>query len=212
MKRLILNLILLLGTLSCFAQTFMVTGKVIDGNNLKPFEFVDITIYDASGSNVITGGFSDIDGEFSIDVNKGSYVLKASFMGYKTYEKAFTTGSEQEIKLGRIVLREDTKRLEEVQVVGQKSGMTLEIDKKVFNVDQTIVADGASATELLENIPSVEVDSDGGVSLRNNSNVEIWINGKPSGLSGSDVGQVLEMIPAESIEKVELITNPSAKR
>jgi outer membrane receptor protein involved in Fe transport len=211
MKRLILNLILLLGTLSCFAQTFMITGKVIDGNNLKPFEFVDITIYDASGSNVITGGFSDIDGEFSIDVNKGSYVLKASFMGYKTYEKAFTTGSEQEIKLGRIVLREDTKRLEEVQVVGQKSGMTLEIDKKVFNVDQTIVADGASATELLENIPSVEVDSDGGVSLRNNSNVEIWINGKPSGLSGSDVGQVLEMIPAESIEKVELITNPSAK-
>jgi outer membrane receptor for ferrienterochelin and colicin len=126
-------------------------------------------------------------------------------------EKAFTTGTEQEVKIGRITLKEDTKRLEEVQVVGQKSGMTLEIDKKVFNVDQTIVADGASATELLENIPSVEVDSDGGVSLRNNSNVEIWINGKPSGLSGSDVGQVLEMIPAESIEKVELITNPSAK-
>lgn len=211
MKRLILNLILLVSVVTCFAQSFEVTGKVIDGNNLKPFEFVDITIYDASESKVITGGFSDIDGEFSLDVTKGSYVLKASFMGYKTYEKAFTTGENPEIKLGRIVLKEDTKRLDEVQVVGQKSGMTLEIDKKVFNVDQTIVAEGASATELLENIPSVEVDTDGNISLRNNSSVEVWINGKPSGLSGSDMSQVLEMIPAESIEKVELITNPSAK-
>ena len=211
MKRFIINLILLLGVTTAFAQTFFVTGKVIDGNNLKPFEYVDVSIYDASGSKIITGGFTDIDGEFNIDVNKGSYLLKVSFMGYKTVEKAFTTGTEETIKLGRIVLKEDAKRLDEVQVVGQKSGMTLEIDKKVFNVDQTIVAEGASATELLENIPSVEVDSDGGVSLRNNSNVEIWINGKPSGLSGSDVGQVLEMIPAESIEKVELITNPSAK-
>lgn len=211
MKRLILNLILLVSVVTCFAQSFEVTGKVIDGNNLKPFEFVDITIYDASESKVITGGFSDIDGEFSLDVTKGSYVLKASFMGYKTYEKAFTTGENPEIKLGRIVLKEETKRLDEVQVVGQKSGMTLEIDKKVFNVDQTIVAEGASATELLENIPSVEVDTDGNISLRNNSSVEVWINGKPSGLSGSDMSQVLEMIPAESIEKVELITNPSAK-
>ena len=201
----------MLGAATCLAQNFNVTGKVIDGNNLKPFEYVDIAIYDNSGSKIITGGFSDIDGEFSIEVDKGSYLLKASFMGYKDYEKRFTTGEEKEIKLGRIVLKEDAKRLEEVNVVGQKSGMTLEIDKKVFNVDQTIVAEGASASELLENIPSVEVDNEGNVSLRNNSSVEVWINGKPSGLSGSDVGQVLEMIPAESIEKVELITNPSAK-
>lgn len=201
----------MLGTLTCFAQSFFVTGKVIDGNNLKPFEYVDVAIYDNSGSKIITGGFSDIDGEFSIEVGKGSYLLKASFMGYKDYEKRFTTGEEKEIKLGRIVLKEDSKRLEEVSVVGQKSGMTLEIDKKVFNVAQTIVAEGASASELLENIPSVEVDNEGNVSLRNNSSVEVWINGKPSGLSGSDRGQVLEMIPAESIEKVELITNPSAK-
>ena len=201
----------MLGAATCLAQSFNVTGKVIDGNNLKPFEYVDVTIYDASGSKIITGGFTDIEGEFNIDVNKGSYVLKVSFMGYKTVEKAFTTGTEQEVKMGRITLKEDAKRLEEVSVVGQKSGMTLEIDKKVFNVDQTIVAEGASASELLENIPSVEVDTEGNVSLRNNSSVEIWINGKPSGLSGSDKGQVLEMLPAESIEKVELITNPSAK-
>ena len=211
MKRLILNLILLVSAATCFAQKFEVTGKIVDGNNLKPFEYVDVVVYDASGKNIITGAFSDIDGMFSIEVDKGSYILKAAFMGYKTAEKPFTTGSEKEIKLGRIVLKEESKRLDEVQVVGQKSGMTLEIDKKVFNVDQTIVADGASATELLENIPSVEVDNEGNVSLRNNSSVEVWINGKPSGLSGSEMGQVLEMIPAESIEKVELITNPSAK-
>lgn len=201
----------MLGAATCFAQNFNVTGKVIDGNNLKPFEYVDVTIYDNSGSKIITGGFSDIDGEFNIEVSKGSYLLKASFMGYKDYEKRFTTGEDKEIKLGRIVLKEDSKRLDEVNVVGQKSGMTLEIDKKVFNVAQTIVAEGASASELLENIPSVEVDTEGNVSLRNNSSVEIWINGKPSGLSGSDRGQILEMLPAETIEKVELITNPSAK-
>ncbi len=211
MKRLIINLIILLGATTSFAQEYVVTGKIIDGNNLKPFEYVDVTIYDNSGSKIITGGFSDIDGEFNIEVGKGSYMLKASFMGYKDFEKRFTTSEEKEVKIGRIVLKEDSKRLDEVNVVGQKSGMTLEIDKKVFNVSQTIVAEGASASELLENIPSVEVDTEGNVSLRNNSSVEVWINGKPSGLSGADRGQVLEMIPAESIEKVELITNPSAK-
>lgn len=211
MKRFILNLILLLGAVTCFAQNFIVTGKVIDGNNLKPFEYVDVTIYDNSGNNIITGGFSDIDGEFNIEVKAGTYLLKASFIGYKSFEKRFSTEDEREIKMGRIVLKEEIKRMEEIKVVGQKSGMSLEIDKKVFNVEQTIVADGASASELLENIPSVEVDTEGNVSLRNNSSVEIWINGKPSGLSGTDKGQVLEMLPAETIEKVELITNPSAK-
>ena len=211
MKRLIFTLVMFLGVLVGYAQNFLVTGKVIDGNNLKPFEYVDITIYDNSGNKIITGGFSDIDGEFNIDISAGTYLLKASFIGYKSFEKRFATGEEKEIKMGRIVLKEEVKRMEEIQVVGQKSGMSLEIDKKVFNVEQTIVADGASASELLENIPSVEVDTEGNVSLRNNSSVEIWINGKPSGLSGSDRGQILEMLPAETIEKVELITNPSAK-
>ena len=124
MKYLILNLILLLGTLTCLAQNYIITGKVIDGNNLKPFEFVDVTIYDSSDSKIITGEFTDIDGEYIIELKEGgSYILKVAFMGYKTVEKAFTTGSEKIIKMGRIVLKEDIKKLAEVQVVGQKSGM-----------------------------------------------------------------------------------------
>ena len=95
--------------------------------------------------------------------------------------------------------------------MAQGSQMWFDIDKKVFNVDQNIAASGASASEVLENIPSVQVDNDGNISLRNNSNVEIWINGKPSGLDSENRAPILEQMPAGSIESIEVITNPSAK-
>ena len=143
----------------------------------RPIEFVDVTIHDASNDKIITGEFTDIDGEFKIEVGEGNYVLRASFMGYKTAEKAITTGTEQTIKIGRIVLKEDTKRLEEVQVVGQKSGMSLEIDKKVYNVGQDMMVKGGTVSDVLDNVPSVSVDVEGNVSLRGNDNVRILIDG-----------------------------------
>ena len=101
--------------------------------------------------------------------------------------------------------------LGEVEVVGQASQMRFDIDKKVFNVDQNLAASGASASEMLQGIPSVDVDNEGNVSLRNSSSVEVWINGKPSGLTEENRAQILEQMPAGSIEAVEIITNPSAK-
>ena len=110
-----------------------------------------------------------------------------------------------------IPLSEDSQVLGEIQVVGQKAQMKFEIDKKVFNVDQNIASTGGSASDVLTNIPSVEGDNEGEVSLRGSSNVTVWINGKASGLSADNRAQILEQMPAESIEKIEVITNPSAK-
>lgn len=115
------------------------------------------------------------------------------------------------VDLGVIKLSEDTKLLQELVVEGIKSQMRFELDKKVFTVDANVTAGGLSASELLESIPSIEVDQDGEVSLRGNSSVTVWINGKESGLTADNRAQILEQIPAESIDRVEVITNPSAK-
>ena len=211
------KLFLVLLTLTCItslwaANDLKVSGKLIDGSNNEPFAYVNVALYNNANNQLITGTLSDVEGKFELFADDGNYTINISFVGYKTYKKALKLSAlKPHIRLGNIILEEDTKVMEEVEITGQKSAMQLELDKKVFNVSDNILAEGASASEVLENIPSVEIDTEGNVSLRNTSSVELWINGKPSGLSGSDKGQILEMLPAESIQKVELITNPSAK-
>ncbi|MGY0039859.1 TonB-dependent receptor plug domain-containing protein [Pedobacter sp. NJ-S-72] len=101
--------------------------------------------------------------------------------------------------------------LSEVTITGQKSPIQLGIDKKVFSVDQSLVSEGGSAGDLLQNVPSVQTDVDGNVSLRGSTGVKVLIDGKPSLIAGGNIAQVLASIPASSIETVEVITNPSAK-
>lgn len=133
-------------------------------------------------------------------------------MGYKDLVRKFTvTTSKPDHHFIALYLSEDTKALDEVVVTGQRSEMKLEVDRKTFNVDQQIANAGGVASDVLENIPSVEVDNDGNVSLRGNSNVEVWINGKASGLSSDNRAEILQQLPAESIERIEVIDNPSAK-
>lgn len=212
MKKLLLTTFLFLFTLIVSASQLKISGTLIDYNSHEPFSYVNVALYQQPANKLITGSLSDIDGKFELFAPAGQYVLTITFVGYKTVNQAVTLSEEKpHVRLGKIMLQEDAQLMKEVEVVGQKSAMQLDIDKKVFNVTDNIIAEGASATDILENIPSVEVDTEGNVSLRNNSSVEIWINGKPSGLSDTDKGQVLEMLPAETIEKVELITNPSAK-
>ncbi len=194
------------------ASEIKVSGNLIDKDSNEPFAYVNVALHHATSNQLITGTLSDIDGHFELYAEAGKYLLQISFVGYKTHQQTLTlTKTKPYVRLGKIALEEDAKLMQEIEVVGQKSSMQLDIDKKVFNVTDNLIAEGASATEILENIPSVEVDNEGNVALRGNSSVEIWINGKPSGLSDTDKGQVLEMLPAETIEKVELITNPSAK-
>jgi len=199
----------------CFGSGFaaVVKGRVVDEQR-SPLDYVNVAIRLDSDKSRGWGAVSDENGNFVIkDITlSGQYTLEVSFVGYKTVTKAVTIKDvKEEVKVGTIMLLEDTKMLGDVEVVGQASQMRFDIDKKVFNVDANISAAGASATDILENIPSVDVDQDGEVSLRNSTSVEIWINGKPSGLTEDNRAQILQQMPAGSIESIEIITNPSAK-
>lgn len=201
--------------LAAFCETnaqIRVWGQIIDTDLNDPLPYVNVAAYKQGSATPIAGTFTDEDGKFTLYLDDGKYTLKGTFMGYRDVSVDFAITPEDPNKnLGRLKMGEDTQVIQEIEVVGQSSGMRLDIDKRVFNADQNLVSEGASASELLQNIPSVNVDSEGNVSLRNSTSVEIWINGKPSGLSDTDKGDILEMIPAETIDRVELITNPSSK-
>ena len=210
MKKLILFSLLIVLTISSYSAV-TVHGRIVDSKSQQPIEFVTVSIYNPTTTKNIAGTLTNQDGVFNISaVANGSYELRVSFVGYNTLLNKFKVNGT-EVLFGNISLTEDTKMLKEVQVVGQGSQMRFDIDKKVFSVDQSIAAAGGSATDVLQNIPSVNVDNDGNVSLRNNASVEVWINGKPSGLTADNRAQVLQQMPAENIESIEVMTNPSAK-
>ena len=206
MKKL-LNIFLLLAlAISTFAAE--VTGKVIDFGTKKVIDFANVSVM--QGENLVTGTVTDEAGAFTLELKDGQYTLVVSFMGYTEAKKELTVAGKP-LNVGRIQLREDAHALQDVEVVAQGSSMRFELDKKVFTVDQNIASAGASVTDILENIPSVDVDQEGNIALRGSEDVEIWINGKPAGLSGENRGLILKQMPAGTIEKIELITNPSAK-
>ncbi len=204
MKKLFNTLLLLTFTISVFAAE--VTGKVIDAGTKKPVDFANVSVLQGSDPAPVKGTVTDEKGEFALDLAEGSYTLVVSFMGYSEQKREVTVAGKP-VQV-RFALREDSKMLQDVEVVGQGSSMRFELDKKVFTVDQNIASAGASVADVLENIPSVEVDQEGNVSLRNSEDVEIWINGKPAGLNSDNRGQVLQQMPAGTIEKIEVITIP----
>ena len=209
------KIFLLVMAVFCVGNVFaaVVKGRVVDEQS-TPLDYVNVAIRLDEDKSRGYGAATDENGYFVIkDITmSGQYTMEVSYMGYKTVTKAVTIKSvSSEVKVGTITMVEDSKMLGEVEVMGQASQMRFDIDKKVFNVDANISAAGASATDILENIPSVDVDQDGEVSLRNSTSVEIWINGKPSGLTEDNRAQILQQMPAGSIESVEIITNPSAK-
>lgn len=189
----------------------VVKGVVKDQSSRQPVDFANVSITKRGDKTPVTGTTTDENGQFTISgIANGKYSLVVSFLGYDELTKDIElTGKD--LNVGTIYLTEQTQKLGEVEVVGQGSQMRFELDKKVFTVDQSIAAAGGSVTDALENIPSVDVDQEGNVSLRNSESVEIWINGKPSGLTAENRSQVLEQMPAESIKEIEVITNPSAK-
>lgn len=188
-----------------------VAGLVINKDSGDPMDFVTIKILDASGKPTTLGTVTDADGRFVISgLPDGKYTLVVSNVGSIDQDRPLTV-SGADVNLGTIRLADDAKLLKEVVVEGVRSQMRFELDKKVFQVDADIASAGQSASELLESIPSVEVDQDGEVSLRGNSSVTVWINGKDSGLTSDNRAQILEQIPGESIDRIEVITNPSAK-
>ena len=184
-----------------------VTGRVLDQATRQAIDYANVSIV-REGETVPAGGtITDATGNFTIhNLKDGTYIVTVSFMGYRDITRTVTMAGKV-VALGNIMLQEDAQALSEVEVVGQNSSMKFELDKKVFTLDQNIASAGASVTDVLENIPSVDVDQEGNISLRNSEDVEIWINGKPAGLNSENRAQVLQQMPAGTIEKIEVI-NP----
>ena len=210
MKRLTSILFLVLLALMATAQNSL-SGRLMDAATRQPLDFANVSVSRTGDTAPLTGTVTDEQGKWEIGgLENGSYTLTFSFMGYIEQQKTATL-SGKPLSLGKIYLEEDARQLEEVEVVGQNATMRFELDRKVFAVDQNIAAAGGSITDALENIPTVDVDQEGNIALRNNEAVEIWINGKPAGLTAENRAQVLQQLPAESIQEIEIITNPSAK-
>lgn len=189
-----------------------ISGTILNKTDRAPMDFVNIQLIDAStGKALPIGTSSDENGSFMLkNIKNGRYIVRISNVGSIDIERDINI-QNNDISLGEMLMAEDAKLLSEVVVEGVRSQMRFELDRKVFSVDSDIAAAGASASELLESIPSVEVDQDGEVSLRGNSSVTIWLNGKDSGLTADNRAAILEQIPAETIDRIEVITNPSAK-
>lgn len=206
--------LLLLFPLAIMAQgTGTISGKMIDGENNEPLGFATISVTRAGSSAPTSGVTSDDDGKFLITgLQEGDYTVQFTFVGYMSdSRKVSITSTRNKINLGNIVMKSDKKMLKEIVVTEQRSQMSFEIDKRVFTVDQSIASTGGSASDVLVDIPSVEISNEGAVSLRGSESVTIWINGKASGLTADNQGDILQQMPAGSIEKIEVITNPSAK-
>ncbi len=216
MKKSLLSKATLSGFLLITATTMMadadVTGKVIYRESGKPLDFATIQLIDGvTGKPLALMAESDDKGQYVIkNVPTGKYTVRISYLGTVPQERDIEVANTR-VVIPDVTLAEDSKMLEEVVVTGVRSQMRFELDRRVFNVDANVISAGQSASELLESIPSVEVDQDGEVSLRGNTSVTIWINGKESGLTADNRAQILEQIPGESIERIEVITNPSAK-
>ena len=191
-------------------MNFKVFGIVSDSETEEPLEYATISIKSKNNPEKIFGGLTDKDGKFSVDVNPGLYELKIDYVSFISYsnENLMVRGNTD---IGNIPLELDVSMLDEVEVRAERTQVEIRLDKKIYNVGQDITVKGGNVSDVLANIPSIDVDFDGNISLRGNSNIRILINGKPSGLVGLSGPQGLRSLPSESIEKVEVVTSPSAR-
>jgi outer membrane receptor protein involved in Fe transport len=193
----------------------VLTGRVLDNITNNPVEYANITLIRSRDTSAVSGGISNSEGYFDLrDLPLGRFEVRVEFMGYESLvidDVRLSPRESVEEHMGDIHLEPATLEGNSVEVTGERSLMTLTIDKRIFNVEKSLTSEGHSAIEVLEQIPSVDVDMDGVISLRGSSNVKILIDGKPSGLSDEDNSAFLEQIPSSTIDNVEIITNPSAK-
>ncbi len=212
MRRLLLLTLMVFTPILIFSQknnnpTYTITGKIIDAISKKPLEDATIIFKSIDSNHVKFGGITNQKGNFSIDVEKEIYSVSVEFISYET---KYLNISEitRNLNLGIIEMELDTEILGEVEIVGEKKAVEFKPNKIVFNVEKDISSAGSTATDILNNIPSVSVDPDGEITLRGQGNVTVMINGKISSMTKSEA---LKSIPAGSIEKIEVLANPGAK-
>ena len=191
-----------------------ITGIVQDVKSNEGVGFSAVSLLRKKDSSVAGGNLTDVDGNFEIaGVAPGNYILRVKSIGYSTkiIDNVNITAEAPVFSAGSIKLGVDSKTLQEIDVVTEKAVFQNSIDKKVFNVDKSIVSQGGSASDVLNQVPSVSVDIDGNISMRGNGNITVLIDGKPSSITGTSRAAILDQIPASTIDRIELITNPSAK-
>ena len=190
-----------------------IKGKIIEAQSKAPLAYAAIRILKNSDSTLVSGGISDEKGQFSLEAPYGDYHAVVEFLGYQAIKiPSFSVSAgKNSLDLGQISLSASAKVLDEVLVTSEKSTMELALDKKIFNVGKDLANAGGTASDILSNIPSVSVDGEGNVKLRGSDNVRILIDGKPSGLVSFKGGAGLQQLQGSLVDKVEVITNPSAR-
>ncbi len=187
-----------------------ITGSVLEQGTDMPLEYASVVLIENQNPTKKVGVATDFDGNFSIDITPGTYTVQLDYISFKQKKIANKTFT-QNTNLGKLFLSADLAQLSEVSVVAERSTVEIKLDKKVYNVGKDMVVKGGTAGDVLNNVPSVTVDTDGTVALRGNSSVRILIDGRPSGIVGINIENFLRTLPADAIEKVEVITSPSAR-
>jgi len=210
MKNLVLALTLFLSSFILNAQDITIKGQILEKNTNLPLEYATVVLKASNDATNVNGGITDASGNYAITVTKGVYDISFEYIGFKT-----TMLTNQKLEKNQALptqyLFENAQSLGEVSIIAEKTTVEIKLDKKIYNVGKDLTVRGGTVSDVLDNVPSVSVDVEGNVALRGNENVRILINGKPSGLVGLSGTDALRQLPAESIEKVEVITSPSAR-
>lgn len=199
---------------SQFQLAGRVSGTVVDGQSNQPIEYANIVIYRWKDSTVANGTVTNSEGKFTVDkLMNGRYFMKVSYIGYATkrFDSLTVRPENANFEYASIKLTPKNVNMNEVVIRSEKGTMSFNLDKKVYNVDKNMANSGGTAVEVVQNIPAVQVDADGAVSVRGNSNITVLVDGRPAQLAGFSGSDVLAQIPASQIESVELVTNPSAR-
>ncbi|RXJ45897.1 TonB-dependent receptor domain-containing protein [Gelidibacter gilvus] len=203
-------LFLLTSNLISAQEEVSITGIVMDKDVNQPLEYATIAFFSKKENRIVTGGITGEDGKFDIKVPRGTYDISVEYISYGTKTIPNRT-LVQNTDLGVLGIAIDAQALGEVSIIAERTSVEIKLDKKIYTVGQDLTVRGGTVSDVLDNIPSVSVDVEGNVALRGNENVTILINGKPSGLVGLNSTDALRQLPAESIERVEVITSPSAR-
>ena len=210
MKKLLFSLVLALLTFSTsFAQS-QVFGKIIDESTNQGVPFVNVGLFRVSDSAFVSGAASDDKGVFILQaVPKGEMTLKVSAIGYETFEMPVTVSGDMNV--GTLKLKTGTTRLDEVVIAEKRPLFAVEGEKTMYNVAEDNSIQTGTLSDALQNAPGVEVDVEGNITLRGTSSVEVWINDKPSHMTAENLKTYIQTLPANSLDRVEVITNPSAR-
>ena len=190
-------------------RDYKVTGKVLEKGSNLPLEYASVAFLDSDGK-VVTGGITDVNGMYSFRVPGGTYTVQFDFISFKQF-KLTNQVIDKNIDLPTVYMEMDTESLDEVVVRAETTEVQIRLDKKIYNIGKDLTTSGATVSDALNNVPSVTVDVEGNIALRGNENVRILINGRPSAIAGFGSTDALRQLPAEAIEKVEVITSPSAR-